>query len=120
MTRNSNIVNAKSDKKDDVGNEIICNTEMLKSNLRDYNEGYFLVKGDITVTAVPGTQVVFKKSYTLMYHKIDGTTLNNAENLDLVVPMYNLLEYSSLWFHSKGEATNFDAHFENTNAFKSF
>ena len=48
--------------------------------------------------------------------KIDGTTIDDAENLDFVMPMYNLLEYSSnssdttgsLWFYSNGEENNFD------------
>ena len=43
--------------------------------------------------------------------KIDGTTIHDAEVLDLFMPMYSLLEYSSnysetagsLWFCSKGE-----------------
>ena len=49
--------------------------------------------------------------------KIDGTTIDVAEDLDLVMSMYNLLEYSSsysdktgsLWFYSKDEATKFNA-----------
>ena len=48
--------------------------------------------------------------------------------LDLVMPMYNLIEYSSnysettgsLWFYFKDEATNFNADITNTNNFKSF
>ena len=48
--------------------------------------------------------------------KIDGTSIDDAEDLDLVMPMYNLMEYSlknsettrSLWFYSKDEATNFN------------
>ena len=48
--------------------------------------------------------------------KTDETTIDDAENLDLVMLMYNLLEYSlndsditgSLWFYSRDEATNFD------------
>ena len=66
-----------------------------------------------------------------MYHcitKCDGTTtINGAENLYLVMPRYNLLQYSSnysetigtLWFYSKDEATNLDADIANNN-FKSF
>ena len=54
--------------------------------------------------------------------------MNDAENLDLVMPIYNLLEYSSdypektesLWFYSKEEATGFNADIGNTNDFKSF
>ena len=50
-----------------------------------------------------------------MYHKIDETTIDDAEDLDLVMPMYNLIKYSSnhsettesLWFCSKDESTNF-------------
>ena len=59
--------------------------------------------------------------------EIDGTTINDAEDLDSVMPMYNLIEYSSnysettgsLWFYSKDEATNFNADVEN-NKFRSF
>ena len=61
----------------------------------------------------------------------DGTTIDDAEDLDLVMMMRNLLEYSlvysdiasSLWFFSKDEATNFNADivYNNTvNNFKSF
>ena len=60
--------------------------------------------------------------------KIDETTIDDAEDLDLVMPIYNLIEYSSnysettgsLWFYSKDEATNFDADIVNTDDFKSF
>ena len=50
------------------------------------------------------------------------------KNLDLFLPMYNLIEYSSnysettesLWFYSKNEATNFNADIANDNNYKSF
>ena len=48
-----NIDNVQSNVNYDVGNEIVYNTEVLKSNLCDYNDGYMLLKSDITVTAVP-------------------------------------------------------------------
>ena len=58
--------------------------------------------------------------------KIDGTTIDDAAYLDLVMPMHNLIEYSSnysetesLWFYSKHEETNFDANIANNNNFKS-
>ena len=58
-----------------------------------------------------------------MYHNNYETTIDDGENLDLVIPMYNLIEYSSnyskttrsLWFYSKDEATNFNADIANTN-----
>ena len=40
-----------------VGNEIIYNTEVSKSNLCDYNDAYILVRGGINVTAATATQV---------------------------------------------------------------
>ena len=59
---------------------------------------------------------------------MDGTTIDDAEDLDLVMKMYNLKEYSwnysettgSLWFCSKDEATDFNADIANTKNFKSF
>ena len=125
-----NIVNDNSKAKYGVGNEINCNTEVLKSMLYDYKDAYIFVRGDITVTAAPETLVVFKNCAwcTKCITKIDGTTLDDAEDLDLVMPMYNFIEYSSnysettghLWLHSKDEATNFNANIENTDNFKSF
>ena len=47
----------------------------------------------------------------------DGTTVDDSEDIDFAMPLYNLLEYNpnysnttgSLWFYSKDEVTNFDA-----------
>ena len=60
--------------------------------------------------------------------KIDGTTIDDAEDLDLAMLVYNLLEYNSnysdttgsLWFYSKNGATNFNVDIENNAAFKYF
>ena len=108
-------------------------TEILKSNLFDYNDAYILVGGDITIAGRNiVTEVVFKNCapFTKYITKIDETTIDDAENLDLVMPMYNLIEYSSnyyettgsLWFYSKDEAANFDADIvdNNNNNFESF
>ena len=95
LTRKWNIVNDQSNANYDVGNEIIYNTEVLKSNLCDYNDAYFLVSGDITVTPAPATQVSFKNCapFTKCITKIDGTTIDDAEILDLIMAIYNLIEY---------------------------
>ena len=129
VTRKWSIVNDQSNGNFDVGNEIIYNTEVLKSNLCDYNSDYILGRLDITVTAAPATQVSFKNCapFTKCITNIDGTTTDDVEDLDIVMPMYNLIEYSSnysertgsLWFYSKDEATNFDANIGNNNNFKS-
>ena len=62
----------------------------------------------ITITEAPTIQVAFKNcaSFTKCITKIDGTTIDVAEDLALVMPMYNVIEYSSnyseitgiLWF----------------------
>ena len=56
---------------------------------------------------------------------MDETTIDDAENLDVVMPINNLIEYSSnysettesLWFYSKDEATNFNANIPSNNTF---
>ena len=130
VTRKWNIVTDDSKANCHVGNEINCNTEVLKSNIYDYNDAYILVRGDITAAEAPETQVAFKNwaQFTKCITGIYETTVDNAENLDLVMSMYNLIEYSSnysettgsLWFYSKDEATDFNAVIANNNSFKSF
>ena len=116
VTRKWSIVNDNSMANYDVANENTCNTEVLKSNLCDYSDASILGGGDIPVTAARATQVAFENcaQFTKCITKIYETTKDDAENLDLFMPMYNLIEYSSnyfetigsLWFYSKDEATN--------------
>ena len=118
VTRIWNIINDQSNLSNGEGNEIICNTEVLKSILCDYNNAYILVRSDITVTEAPATKVVFKNCapFVKCIIKIEGTTIDDAEDLDLFMIMYNLIKYSSnyfkatgsLWFYSKDEATSFN------------
>ena len=125
VTRIWNIVNDNSKPNYDATNEITYNTEILKSNLCDYKDTYILVRGDITVVAAPTTQAAFKncEPFIKCITKSDETTIDDPEDLDLVMPMYNLIEYSSncsettgsLWLNSKDEATNFDADIANDN-----
>ena len=60
-----------------------------------------------------------------MYKKLDGTTIGNSVDLDLVMQMYKLIEYSSnysettegLWFYSKDEGIDFNADIVNHSNF---
>ena len=67
---------------------------MLKSNICSYNDAYILVRDDTTIighnhlTEVDLCTFHFIKCIT----KIDGTTIDDAEDLDLVMLIYNLLE----------------------------
>ena len=98
LTRNWNIVNNQSNASYDLGNETIYNREVLKSNLCDYNDAYTSVKGNIIITAHNNAApVAFKNcaKFTKCITKIDGITIDDAEDLYLVTPMCNLIEYSS-------------------------
>ena len=111
VTRNQNIANGQSNANYDAGNEIIYNKEVLKSNLCNYSNAYILVRGDISFIINNGTQVAFKNCalFTKCITKIDRTTIDDAEDLDFAVPMYDFIEcnpnYSvtigSLGFYSK-------------------
>ena len=91
MTIKRNIVNDQSNVNYEERNEIIYNTEVLRSNLCDDNNAYNLVKDNITVTAAPATQVSFKNCapFIRCITKNDEATIDDAEDLDLVMPIYN-------------------------------
>ena len=128
VIRKCNIVNYNSNSM--IWNEIIIKTEVLKSNLCNYNIVYILVRGVITITGHQATQVAFKQCapFTKCIRKTDETIIDDAEDFDLVMSMYNLIEYSSnfskttgsLWFYSKDEATDFNGDIANDDDFKSF
>ena len=111
-----------------AGNEIIYSTEVLKSNFCNFNNAYILVRGDITILGHNVTQLAFSNfvPFTKCITKSDGTTVDDAEDLGLVMLLQNLLEYSSnyfdttssSWFYSKDEVANFDI--ANNDDFKSF
>ena len=80
--------------------QIRFKTSMLRSDLCDYSDAYIVVKGKITVTN-PNNDA-YDKELTLKNNapflscilKIIITFNDNAEDLDIVMPMNNLLEYS--------------------------
>ena len=80
-----------------VGNETIYNTKVLKSNLCDYSNTYILVRGNVTIIEHQATKVAFKNCapFTKCTTKIDGTTTDDVNDLHLVMPVYNLVEWSS-------------------------
>ena len=84
---------------------------MLRSSLCDYGDAYILVKGNISVdnTAAAGTaanntakKVIFKNCapFTNCISKINNIQIDNAEYIDRVMPMYNLIEYIQLFKNS--------------------
>ena len=88
-------------------------TSMLRSDLCDYSDAYVWVKGKITVTN-PNDNANFNKELTLKNNatffswvsKINGELVENAEDLDIVMPMYNLLKYSKNYEKTSGSLFN--------------
>ena len=97
---------------------------MLKSNLCDYADAYIFVKGRITISGAGDDAtarqldernkgVTFKNCapFTKCITRTNNTDTNNAQDIDIVMPMYNLIEYSdnssttsgSLWQYYKDD-----------------
>ena len=83
---------------------------MLRSSFCDYSDAYIFVKGNISVNNTAGagadanntnTKVTFKNCapFTDCISKINNTQIDNAKDIDIVMPMYSLIEYSDN--HSK-------------------
>ena len=85
-----------------VNSQIKFKTTMLKSSLCDYSDAYILAKGTITVnnTSAQGVaanntnkEVIFKNCapFTNCISEINNTQIDNAKDIDIVMPMYNLI-----------------------------
>ena len=87
----------KSEKYYNPNKETRIKTSMLRSDLRDYSDAYIIVKGTITVVrpnnAKRNKAVTFRNNAPFIncISKINGVKIDNAEDLDVVMPMYNLL-----------------------------
>ena len=96
-------------------------TPMLRSSLCDYSDAYILVNGTITVTA-PGvnnnaTNIRDKRNRPLILKnnapfvscitRINGELIEDANDLDIVMSMYNLLEYRKNYRKTIGSLYNY-------------
>ena len=93
--------------------QIRFKTSMLRSDLCDYSDAYIVVKGKITVTN-PNDDAYDRKlalknnaPHTSCILKINNTLIDNAEDLDIVMPMYNLLEYTKNYRKTTGSLSNY-------------
>ena len=95
--------------------DIRFKTTMLRSNLCDYADSYILVKGTITITGAGANAgeikaderdkgVTFKNCtpFTKCISRINNTDIDNAQDIDIVMPMYNLIEYSDNYAKTSG------------------
>ena len=84
--------------------QIRFKTSMLRSDLCHFSNAYIVVKGDIILRKATAKNFIdtrnrflaFKNNapFTNCISKINNVLTDNAEDLDVVMPMYNLLEYS--------------------------
>ena len=93
--------------------QIKFKTAMLRPSLCDYGDAYIIVKGNTTVNNNAGAgaaannigkKVIFKNCapFTTCRSKINNTQIDNAEYIDIVIPMYNLIEYSDNYSETSG------------------
>ena len=91
-------------------------TPMLRSDLCDYSDRYIVVKKTIDFSAAAANEddkaeksVAFKNSalFTLYISKTNNSLIDSWEDLDIVMPMYNLLEYSDNFSTTSGSFWNY-------------
>ena len=82
---------------EDNPDTIKCDTRVLKPNLCDYAEAYILIDGTIRAAAAdPNTRLALKNCapFTKCNLEINDEHVDTAENSDITMPMYNLIQYS--------------------------
>ena len=97
-----------------VKEKIRLKKSMLKLYLCDYSDSYIVVKGPIDLLAAAANENY--KAQKNVTSKINSTLIDNVEDLDIVMPMYNLLEYSqnysmisvSLWNYYRDKIIDID------------
>ena len=114
ITKKWYIINDQNNGQYGEGNEndspIEFETKVIKPNLCDYSDAYIIVTGDIIVNGSnANTDVAFKNCapFTRCITHINDEHLESAENLDIIMPMYNLLEYSDNYEDSSGSLYQF-------------
>ena len=93
-------------------------TPMLRSNLCDYSDVYILLKGTITVNGIVNRaeNEILRRNRPLILKnnapfvscmtKINNEFIEDADDVDIVIPMCNLLEYSKNYRKTIGSLYN--------------
>ena len=95
--------------------DIKFKTAMLKSDLWDYADAYIFVKGTIAITGAgddaaarqldernKGVTFKYCAPFTKCISRINNTNIDNVQDIDIVMPMYNLIEYSDNYSKTSG------------------
>ena len=96
-----------------INKQIRFKTPMLKSDFCDYSDAYIAIKGTITVADPNDVEynkkLAFKNNapFISCISKINNTLIDNAEDLDTVMPMYNLIKYSKNYSNTSESLWNY-------------
>ena len=112
-TRNWVEINYESRGTYNANSDIKFKSSMIMSNLLDYSGAYIHVKATITVTntvaaATPvnntNEKVIFKNCapFTNCISEINNTQVDDAQDIDIVIPMYNVIEYGHVYSKTSG------------------
>ena len=87
---------------------------MLRSDLCDYSDAYIVAYGRISIRGTNtanriNKMLVFKNNapFKSCISKVNNTFIDNSENLYIVIPMYNFLEYSDNYLMTSGSLWNY-------------
>ena len=120
VTRKWYIINDQNNGQYGKGNEngstIKFETKVIKPNLCDYVDAYILVTGNITCTGGDAdSKVAFKNCapFRRCVTHINDEHVETAENLDIIMPMYNLIDCSDNYADSSGSLWQFKSDEQN-------
>ena len=96
------------------GNEVSATvkfeTKVIKSNLFDYSDAYILATGNIAAAGGDAnSRVAFKNCapFTKCMTPINDEHVDNADHLDIILRMYNLIEYRDNYSDTSGSLSQF-------------
>ena len=96
-----------------LSRQIRFKTSVLRSDLCHFSDAYIVVKGTITVANSNNDaydkRLALKNDapFTSCISKINNALIHNAENLHVVMPLYNFLEYSKNYSKATGRFWNY-------------
>ena len=84
-------------------------TDSLESSICDYSDAYILVTGNINVAGADNTKVAFKNCspFRKCRIEINETFIDEAEDINIAMPMYNFIEYSDNYSDTSGSLWQF-------------
>ena len=96
-----------------VNKQIRFRTSMLQSDVCDDSDAYIIVEGTINVTDLNNNAYAMKLAFRnnapfiSCILQLNNTLIDNAEDLDIVIPMYNSTEYSKDYSKTSGTLWNY-------------